>query len=97
MSTELNSIEPDAGLTRPETALSRVVFPEPLGPIRPYRMPVSRRRLTPSTAITPPNRTVRSAMLSRLVIDAARRATAHHPLPDVAPRACSSDGEPWPG
>src|SRR3546814_8338837 len=44
--------------TSPEIALKNVVFPAPLGPIKPYICPASISRSTRSTAVRPPKRTV---------------------------------------
>src|SRR5437016_9976680 len=46
--------------TRPVTALTRVVLPDPLGPTRPSASPEEMWSDTESTATTPPNRTVMS-------------------------------------
>src|SRR5690606_32209811 len=57
-------ILPAEGRTRPDTALNSVVLPAPLGPTRPStssRLAVS---VTPSTAVRPPNRTVRASSCS---------------------------------
>ena len=42
------------GLTIPEQALNIVVFPAPLGPIKPVMVPTAAWRLTSSTATAPP-------------------------------------------
>src|SRR3546814_13199779 len=44
--------------TSPEIALKNVVFPAPLGPIKPSICPASISRSTRSTAVRPPKRTV---------------------------------------
>src|SRR5580704_4545522 len=44
--------------------LKRVVFPAPFGPMRPTIWPSSTSKLTPSSAVTPPNRTRTSRQLS---------------------------------
>ncbi len=65
MSSSSRGTEPCVHLTRPETASSSVVFPEPFGPTSPTRVPGSTVMLTPSTARTPPNATTRLSITSR--------------------------------
>src|ERR1700722_7110155 len=62
MSSPKREIRPWVGETRPEQALKMVVFPAPLGPIRPVIVPRGAEKLTLFTAITPPNRTERARM-----------------------------------
>ncbi len=50
-----NSIVPASAGRTPETRLTSVVFPDPLGPINPWIVPRSTTRSRPSTARTPPN------------------------------------------
>src|SRR5512145_2214769 len=45
---------PPEGRSRPETRLSRVVLPAPLGPMRPCTSPWATWKLASSTARTPP-------------------------------------------
>src|SRR6516162_9994114 len=58
MSSPSSVTRPRVGFSRPVTTLNRVVFPAPLGPIRPVMCPPSAARDTSSTATRPPNRTV---------------------------------------
>ena len=55
-----SSTRPSLGFVKPVTASMRVVLPAPLGPMSPTTWRGSTRKLTPSTAVTAPNRTVRS-------------------------------------
>src|SRR5207237_8974307 len=55
---------PATGRRNPHTALNRVVFPAPLGPMMPWISLASTLSETPSSASTPPKRTVRSATSS---------------------------------
>jgi hypothetical protein len=57
-SRESKEILPDAGLTKPHTELSSVVFPAPLGPMIPVIWRGAALRDTSSSAVRPPNRTV---------------------------------------
>ena len=67
---------PCVGRWKPVMTLKAVVFPAPLGPIRLVTVPAATVKLTPASAATPPNRTVRSRA-SRVTTrgsDDARRA-----------------------
>src|SRR5437588_12524804 len=52
---------PPVGSCRPVMTLNSVVFPAPLGPIRPVIDPCSAVRVTSLKATTPPKRTVTSS------------------------------------
>ena len=65
-------IVPEAGLTKPHTALSSVVFPAPLGPMIPVTWRGAALSDTLSSAVRPPNRTV-TPLTSR--VPAGRRRT----------------------
>ena len=66
MSTPSICTRPERGARKPESRLSTVVLPEPLGPIRPRISPARRSKLTSSTAATPPKCTDRCSTDSRL-------------------------------
>ena len=55
-----HSIVPAAGATNPQIALNSVVLPAPFGPITPSTWPRSTPSETFSSAMIPPNLTVRS-------------------------------------
>src|SRR5215475_7827917 len=59
----------------PDTQLMRVVFPEPFGPMRPKRSPAFTDRLTPFSAVKPPNRLTTPSTSS----SAAAKSAASHP------------------
>src|SRR5256885_10193158 len=80
--------EPEEGRTAPVRALSRVVFPAPLGPMTPKRTPGANSRDTPSRAATRPNDTVRSTTRS------SAPDTAH--LPGDRPVPVGRDPQPDP-
>lgn len=85
-----NRIAPLVGLIVPAIMLNSVVFPAPLGPMTPLICPPGTVRLTPLTALTPPNRRV-SARVSSIPLT----RSLLHPLrlrglrgggrPDAAP------------
>src|SRR5512139_577314 len=50
----LKNMRPAETGSAPDTRLKRVVFPAPLGPIRPKTSPSRTSRLTPSRALSPP-------------------------------------------
>src|SRR5271165_947863 len=54
---------PDAGRTKPDRTLKKVVLPAPFGPMRP-QVPCSKTRSMLSSEVTPPYRTVRLAISS---------------------------------
>ncbi len=54
------AIAPDVTRCNPRMARMRVVLPEPLSPTRPKQDPVPIFSVTPSTALSFPNRTVTS-------------------------------------
>jgi hypothetical protein len=58
------SIVPAAGRTKRLIALKAVVLPAPLGPISAQISPWRTPKLTSSSAVTPPNRTVRPSTCS---------------------------------
>src|SRR5436190_18479221 len=62
--------------------LKQVVLPAPLGPIRPTMAPSATAKLTPLTAVRPPNRTVRSSTSSSGT--------------EAPPRPCPSPESPQP-
>ncbi len=55
--------EPASGATKPQITLNSVVLPAPFGPITPSTSPAWTSSETPSSATTPPNRTVTSRTL----------------------------------
>jgi hypothetical protein len=59
---------PAVGGTNPESTLSSVVLPAPLGPMSPT-VPTGSSARTASRDTTPPNRTVRSSM--RIIVPPA--------------------------
>ena len=78
---------PPSGESRPETTLSSVVLPEPLGPTRPITSPRLTSKETPSRAARPPKWRLRLVTSSR----GARRAIMPAPSRRGAPvrqRAC---------
>ena len=88
----LRRMRPPLGLVKPVMASTMVVFPAPFGPISPTTSRGDTRKLTPSTATTAPNRTVRSSIsrvagdhLARRGVDQllARRGAAE-PEPQLA-------------
>ena len=56
--------DPPSARTKPVTASMIVVLPAPFGPIRPTISPGRTSKVTPSTATTPPNRTVSASIES---------------------------------
>ena len=58
---------PDSGTRKPESMLSAVVLPEPLGPMRPRISPPSTVNARSSTAATPPKCLVRPSVLSSVI------------------------------
>ncbi len=60
ISLPFNLREPESGVTIPQSALKRVVFPAPLGPISPRTSPFLNSKLTPFRALRPPKFTERS-------------------------------------
>ena len=54
MSPLSKNTTPEVGSSTPAITLNRVVFPAPLGPIRPVIVPLSISRVAPSTAWNPP-------------------------------------------
>src|SRR6266851_1893464 len=56
MSTPLNRIVPEVGLSMPLMQLTKVVLPAPLGPITPRISPRRISRSTPWRAAPPPSR-----------------------------------------
>ena len=54
MSSPSSIICPDDGVIIPAIMLKSVVFPAPLGPIKPYMVPFSTVKEVPLTAINPP-------------------------------------------
>ena len=81
ISSPMKTMEPASTGWVPTMELNSVVFPEPLGPMRPVMPPSGTVRLTSRLATTPPKdfETPRTSM--SVAHDAASRA---------APRACSS-------
>src|SRR5262245_48846515 len=57
-------MEPDVGINAPDTQLKHVVFPEPLGPIRPRISPCATSNETSWSAVKPPKRLVRRLTVS---------------------------------
>src|SRR5208337_2307649 len=51
-----NRISPSSGRESPESALKKVVFPAPFGPIMEKMRPLSMEKLSLLTAVRPPNR-----------------------------------------
>src|SRR5262245_4438420 len=68
MSAPSNRTRPDVGAVRPAITFTMVLFPEPLGPIRPRISPLASWKDTPSTALTPPK------CLARLSTSSTERA-----------------------
>src|ERR1700722_6667238 len=58
MSRPSRLTRPAGGFRGPETTLKRVVFPAPLGPIRPVIRPFGTSMLTSESTRLPPNRTL---------------------------------------
>src|SRR6516164_3588231 len=69
MFTPSNTTRPPSGSCRPVITLKSVVFPAPLGPIRPVTRPGSTSMLASDSARRPPKRTTMSSVASS--------ATAH--------------------
>src|SRR5690606_8635804 len=66
MSSPSRNTRPDAGFSKPVMVLNIVVLPAPFGPMSPVMRPSSMVRLTSSTAVLPPNRTVMPLVSSRV-------------------------------
>jgi hypothetical protein len=75
---------PLAGRTSPERACTKVLFPAPFGPTSATISPSATDRLTPSNAVTAPQRTIRSVARSMILVLAGVLADVgryHRPLP----------------
>lgn len=66
-------------------SLSRVVFPLPLGPTRPYRRPCATRSDAPSNSATPCTDTSESSTTTSLTLSVAASAAAAPPRPRTRP------------
>src|SRR3546814_1836103 len=64
ISVPANRIWPALGGRSPDSRLSKVVLPAPLGPITQWTSPARTARLTPSTAMRPPKRLVNPSVRS---------------------------------
>src|SRR6266851_3953773 len=97
-----NLTRPPLGGRKPVIRLKQVVFPAPLGPIKPAIVPSSTEKLTSLTAVRPPNRTVRaSTSSSDTVRPALTRASPESPQPfrhddDRSHEERAEDHEPRP-
>src|ERR1044071_189467 len=80
-------MRPASAARAPDTQLISVVLPDPLGPMRPKRSPAFTWRLTPFSAVKPPNR-LTSASTSRSA--PAMAASAPPELPDEADQSLGS-------
>src|SRR6266566_3326353 len=87
-------MEPDAGRTNPLIASMSVDLPAPLGPMRPTISPGETVSDTPSTAVTPPNRTV--SPLIRRVWAGTAPVTDGSSGPECAPGTATMSGSPPP-
>ena len=71
---------PSSGATKPQTQLNKVVLPAPLGPITPTTSPARADIDTPSSAVSPPKRTVKPST-SRAAAIAPPSAVAEPSFP----------------
>src|SRR6266446_4674761 len=69
-------MRPASRRSRPVTQLKSVVLPEPLGPMRPWIRPASRRSETPLTAVTPPKLFLMPSISSAAAIYSVRGGRA---------------------
>src|SRR5262245_17891113 len=70
-------MRPPSQASAPEMQLMSVVFPEPLGPIRPKRSPALTWSDTRSSAVNPPKRLVNPSTSSRAPVISSPPETLH--------------------
>src|ERR1700756_554080 len=64
MSSPLNRMRPEVGLSTPVKQLKKVLLPAPFGPMMAHTSSRLTSKLTLDSAASPPNRTVNSSVLS---------------------------------
>src|SRR5262245_27726886 len=84
MSSPSSRMRPPVGRSTPVTQLKNVLLPAPLGPIRARISPGMTDRVTPLSAVSPPDRTVSPS--------APRRGRGVEP-PAPEPSSCGTSGE----
>ena len=81
-------IEPELGVSAPDTQLKRVVLPEPFGPMRPRISPSFTSKETAFSAVKPPKRFVRPVTVNICKWGAPT-------WPPDPPNARTAPGDPW--